>query len=68
MPTAPKIVAAVLFGFVAWFAASLVIPYLPPGTRIGWLVEVCAGIGALMGWTMSGRWPGRACGRRWATG
>jgi hypothetical protein len=59
MPTAPKIVAAVLFGFVAWFASALVVPYLPPNTRLGWFHEVAALIGALMGWTLSGAWAGQ---------
>jgi len=59
MPTASKVVAALIFAFIAWFASYLVIPYLPPNIRLGWLHEVCAAIGALMGWTMSGRRAGQ---------
>jgi hypothetical protein len=61
MPTAPKLVAALVFGFVAWFAAGLIIPHVQavhPGTQFGWFGEVIAGIGALMGWVMSGRQAG----------
>ena len=54
MPTAPKLVAAIIFGFVAWFASNLIIPYLPDGTRIAWFREGSAAIGALAGWAVSG--------------
>ncbi len=62
MPTAPKLVAAIIFGFVAWFAASLIIPYLPPGTRIAWVPEGSAAIGVLMGWFTSGAKAGAGIG------
>ena len=58
MPTAAKFVAAITFAFVAWFAAGLVPPYLPKGTRIGYLLELSAFIGVLMGWQISGRHAG----------
>src|SRR5690606_7249461 len=54
MPTAAKLVAAIGFGFVAWFASALMVPYLPPNARLGWFHELAAVVGALMGWTMSG--------------
>lgn len=58
MPTAPKVVAALIFGFVAWFAASLLIPHLPEGTQIGWFGPGCLAIGLVAGWVMSGRHAG----------
>jgi hypothetical protein len=58
MPTAPKLVAGFIFGFVAWFAASLIIPHIhevKPGTSVKWFGWICAAIGVLSGWVMSGR-------------
>lgn len=54
MPTAAKFIAAIVFGFVAWFAAGLVIKYLPDGTRLAYLTEITAAVGAVMGWSISG--------------
>ena len=61
-PTAPKLVAAIVFGFCAWMAASLIIPHvreLRPGMQMGWFGPVCALIGVFSGWIMSGRNAGR---------
>lgn len=54
MPTAPKVVSAILFAFIAWAASSLVRPYLPDGTQIAWMHQVCAAVGFVAGWVMSG--------------
>jgi hypothetical protein len=57
MFTAAKVVAAAIFGFVAWFAAGLIIPHLQaarPGAQIGWFGEVSLAIGLVSGWVMSG--------------
>ena len=58
MPTGPKLVAALIFGFVAFFASGLIVPYLPQGTQLGLFHPVATGLGALMGWAMSGRHAG----------
>jgi hypothetical protein len=61
-PTAPKLIAAMVFGFVAWFTAGLIIPHLlavKPGAQLGWFGEVCAVVGLGCGWIMSGRNAGR---------
>jgi hypothetical protein len=58
MPTAAKFVAAIVFGFVAWFAAGLVANYLPEGTRLAYFSEVCTLVGLVMGWRISGRYAG----------
>ena len=54
MPTAPKLIAAVLFAALAWFVSDLFKPELPEGSRLGLLSPVNAIIGFLMGWRISG--------------
>ncbi|MCR8723602.1 TrgA family protein [Frigidibacter sp. ROC022] len=58
MPTAAKFVAAIVFGFVAWFVSRLMVPYLPEGTRQAYFAEVSTAIGMVMGWRISGRYGG----------
>lgn len=55
MPTAPKLVAAVLFAVLAWFVSDLYKPLLPEGTQVGLLSPVNAVFGMLMGWQVMGR-------------
>ncbi|MFV2036543.1 MAG: TrgA family protein, partial [Paracoccaceae bacterium] len=50
----PKVIAAVFFAALGYFAADLVLPLLPEGTRAKWLNETLAGVGAISGWIMSG--------------
>ena len=54
MPTASKLIAAILFGALAFFVSDLVKPLLPEGTQFGIFSPVNAAIGALMGWRISG--------------
>lgn len=54
MPTAAKLVAAVVFAVVAFFAAQAMIPNLPEGTQIGYLREICALLGLIVGWMVMG--------------
>jgi hypothetical protein len=54
MPTAAKLVAGAFFAALAFFGASLIIPYLPEGTQVKKFGIVSAAIGLLMGWIMSG--------------
>jgi hypothetical protein len=54
MPTAPKLIAALLFGALAFFVSDLVKPLLPEGTQFGLFSPVNSAIGALMGWRISG--------------
>jgi hypothetical protein len=54
MPTAPKLIAALLFGALAFFVSDLVKPLLPEGTQFGWFSPFNAAMGALMGWRISG--------------
>lgn len=55
MPTAAKLIAAVLFGTLAWFASDLVKPLLPEGSQVGMLSPINALFGVIMGWRVMGR-------------
>lgn len=59
MPTAAKLVAALLFAAVAWFASNALVPSFPEGTDLGAFAYVNAGIGLLVGWLVMGRLAGR---------
>jgi hypothetical protein len=54
MPTAPKLIAALLFGALAFFVSDLIKPLLPEGTQFGLFSLVNPLVGALMGWRISG--------------
>lgn len=62
MPTAAKLVSAVLIGVLGWIAAHLVIPHLPPETRIGFFREITAALGVLVGWRFLGARAGTGMG------
>jgi len=62
MPTAAKLVAAVLFAAIGLMAAMAYVPQLPEGSQIGRLREVCAGIGLSCGWFVMGRLVGKGYG------
>lgn len=54
MPTASKLVAALLFGALAFFVSDLVKPLLEEGTQVGLFSLVNTLVGVLMGWRISG--------------
>ncbi len=66
MPTAPKLIAAVLFAALAWFVSDLVKPLLPEGTQVGLLSPINALIGVVLGWRLMGNGTGK--GMRTALG
>ena len=68
MPTAAKLVAAVLFALVAAAGATLYVPLLPEGTQTGWLIPGCAGLGLVSGWMVMGANVGRNYAEAVATG
>ena len=68
MPTAAKLVAAVLFALLAAAGAVLYIPLLPEGTQTGWLIPGGAGLGLICGWLVMGANVGRSYGEAVATG
>jgi len=55
MPTAAKIVAGFLVALLGWWVAHLIIPHLPPETRIGRFREISAVLGFLVGWKFVGK-------------
>ncbi len=55
MPTAAKLISALVMALLGWGVAHLVVPHLPPETRIGWFREISAGLGLLVGWRFLGR-------------
>lgn len=62
MPTAAKLAAALLFGFLAWWVSQMVKPLFPEGTDLGRFSEYNALIGAVIGWRIAGErarttWP-----------
>lgn len=54
MPTAAKLVSAILLAVVAWLACDAIRPLLPEQTRFGWFNHVGAGIGLIVGWRVIG--------------
>jgi hypothetical protein len=62
MPTAAKLVAALFFAFLGYFAADMVKTVLPEGTQVRLFSPMCALIGFACGWSMSGQ---RAGGGLW---
>ena len=50
MPTAAKLIAAVAFALVGWFAAMAYIPRLPEGTNTGYFAQITSGLGFVIGW------------------
>jgi hypothetical protein len=68
MPTAAKLVAAVLFAIVGAIAAHLYLPTLPEGTPPGYLREVSAGVGLICGWRVMGRRVGKGMGEAAGSG
>ncbi|MEZ5796482.1 MAG: TrgA family protein [Paracoccaceae bacterium] len=54
MPTAAKLVAAVVFAIIGWLAANAHIPALGESAAFGAFREITAGIGLLVGWMVMG--------------
>lgn len=59
MPTAAKLVSALLFGVIGYLAARAVIPAMPEGHSVGRLVPLSAGLGVVTGWLVMGGLVGR---------
>ena len=54
MPTAGKLVAAIMFAGLGALATYLIIPQFPEGTNFGWFIPGNALIGLLGGWIVAG--------------
>ncbi|MCX7565517.1 TrgA family protein [Sulfitobacter sp. F26169L] len=59
MPTAARLVAAILLAILGWILSDLVRPLMPEGTDFGWFNYVNAGVGLFVGWIVMGRRAGR---------
>ena len=61
MPTAGKLIGAIVFAALAYFIGDLIKPLLvdTEGSRVGWLSPVNALIGLVMGWTIIGKGAGK---------
>lgn len=59
MPTAAKLLAALAFACVAFFASEVFKPLLPEGTRTGNLSLINAGLGFIVGWLVMGKLAGK---------
>jgi len=54
MPTAGKLVAAVMFAGLGALVTFLIIPQFPEGTNFDWFMPGNALIGLLSGWIVAG--------------
>jgi hypothetical protein len=68
MPTAAKLVAAVFFAALGFLMAEAYKPTQPPETQFGSFSFICAGIGLLCGWLVSGSLAGKGYGKAWGNG
>lgn len=59
MPTAAKLVSALIFAFVGLWAALEYIPQLPEGTNVGLFPQVMMVLGFIIGWRALGRTAGK---------
>ncbi|WP_417270584.1 TrgA family protein [Celeribacter sp.] len=68
MPTAPKLVAALWFALMAWFAAEVSKAHFPDGTQFGWYTYMTGAIGFLVGWIFVGKRAGDTMAAAYAYG
>jgi hypothetical protein len=54
MPTAGRLVGAILFAPLFWYVSTLILPLFLEGTEPPWYAELNALIGLLMGWIVAG--------------
>ncbi|GFE66658.1 TrgA family protein [Litoreibacter roseus] len=59
MPTAAKIIAALIFGVTGYLTAQSVIPLLPEGMPVNWLFPVSVLIPVVCGWRVMGNLVGK---------
>lgn len=59
MPTAGKLVAAIMFTGLGVLVTYLIVPQFPEGTNFGWFMPGNALIGLLAGWIVAGSRAGR---------
>lgn len=62
MPTAAKLVAAIIFAITGYFVSELIRADLPEGQPLKWLVKICVIIPLLIGWRVMGKLVGKNYG------
>lgn len=71
MPTGAKAMAAICFAVVGWITAHTYVPNMPEATSVGYLREMTALLGAIIGWRVMGNSVGkgyfRSIGAGWKT-
>jgi len=55
MPTAAKLVAAILTAALGYGVATLIVEHLPEQDRLNWMRETSAILGVLVGWRFLGK-------------
>ena len=68
MPTAAKLVAALMFAAVGWLAANAHVPSLGENAAVGLFRELTALIGLIVGWRVMGRRAGHGYGEAMGAG
>ncbi|MGI1661442.1 TrgA family protein [Palleronia sp. KMU-117] len=68
MPTAAKLIGAIVFAALAWFVSDLIKPLLPEGSQVGLMSPVNAFFGLIMGWRIMGRGAGNGYVSSWGYG
>lgn len=63
MPTAAKLVAAVIYAALGYLVSDMVKPLLPEGTPTGMMSPVDAAVSALVGWRILGGRAGEGAAR-----
>ncbi|MGH1353944.1 MAG: TrgA family protein [Thalassovita sp.] len=59
MPTAARLIAALVLAATAWLTSQAVKPYLPEGTDFGWFDYLNVALAVVIGWIVIGRRAGR---------
>jgi hypothetical protein len=71
MPTGAKAMAAISFAVAGWLSANAYVPAMPEATSVGYLRELTALLGAIIGWRVMGNAVGkgyvRSIGSGWKT-
>jgi hypothetical protein len=62
MPTAAKLVAAILLAITGFLATQAVFPFLEEGTRVKWLIPVSVVVPIVCAWRTTGRLVGKGYG------
>ena len=68
MPTTAKLVSAVMFAIIGFFAAAAYAETLPPGQPRFWLIPIVTALGIGQGWMTMGRHVGQGMSMAITTG